>query len=603
VVLAYALRGGSYDLVARQEYGLLAWWVLAGGVAVGLLPRTRPSRPALVLLGAFGAYAGWTALSLLWTDSAADTFAELARVISYAGLVALVACAVDRHSWRTAVAGLGFGALVVCALAVASRLEPSWLPAGAVARTFHTDRLSYPFGYWNAVGTWGAMSIAFGLAWSAEDHSRLRRALVLALVPVASLATYLTYSRTAVAAVALALIATLVLTRHRLTALVHALAATTGSALVILAVRSAPAIAHARGNAGAGSVLGALLVAMVLGAVVALFTPILRIDRLRAPRRLVRPLLGVGCVCLLSGAAVLGPHVASRAWHSFRDTATSSAGGPARLTTLSGTRYNLWKVALDDGFLAHPATGTGAGTYEFLWNQHELDPEFVRNAHSIWFENMAELGAPGLALMLAVIGSALALAVVALRRARRPQTAGAGAAVLAMLLVYVLSASVDWMWQSTAVTVLALGAVGALNGRLGGSAAPARWHPRSAFVLVALAAAAIQVPGLLSTAAIHRSQAAARAGEERVALALARDAVSAEPWSADAHAQEGLVLESERRLAPAAGEIEAAISHERQNFALWLVLARIQTERGLYAQALRDAQRAHRLRPIAAPVG
>lgn len=602
-MLAYALRGGSYGLIARQEYGLLAWWILACGVAVGLLPRTRPSRPALVLLSAFALYACWTALSLLWTDSAANTFAELARVLSYAGLVALLASAVDRRSWRMAVAGFGFGALAVCALAVTSRLEPSWLPAGAVASTFHTDRLSYPFGYWNAVGAWGAMSIAFGLTWSAHEPSRLRRSLVLALVPVACLATYLTYSRAAVAAVALALIATLALSRHRLTALVHALAAVGGSALVILATQDAPAIARGEGNVGAGSVLGALLFAALLCAVVGLATLVLRIDRLRAPRRLARSLLGIGCVCLLSGAAAFGPHLASRAWHSFRDTGASAASGPARLMTLSGTRYNLWKVALDNGFLAHPATGTGAGTYEFLWNQHELDPEFVHNAHSIWFENMAELGAPGLILIVAVIASALALAILALRRARRPRTAGASAAVLAMVLVYVLSASVDWMWQSTAVTALALGALAALNGRLGGSSAPPRWRIRAAVVLVALAAAAVQVPGLLSTAAIHRSQAAERAGKEHAALALARDAVSAEPWAADAYAQEGLVLESEGRLTPAASEIKAAISHERENFALWLVLARIQTERGLYAQALRDGERAHRLRPVASPVG
>src|ERR1700730_13545105 len=41
-VLLYALRGGSYDVVVFEEYGLVIWWALALGIALGLLPRTRP---------------------------------------------------------------------------------------------------------------------------------------------------------------------------------------------------------------------------------------------------------------------------------------------------------------------------------------------------------------------------------------------------------------------------------------------------------------------------------------------------------------------------------------------------------------------------------
>ena len=43
----YALRGGSYDIVVRQEEGIVIWLVLGLGAALGLLPRARLPRLAL----------------------------------------------------------------------------------------------------------------------------------------------------------------------------------------------------------------------------------------------------------------------------------------------------------------------------------------------------------------------------------------------------------------------------------------------------------------------------------------------------------------------------------------------------------------------------
>src|SRR5204863_480251 len=41
-LLAYALPGGAYDIVVRQEYGIVLWAVIGTGFALGLLPRARP---------------------------------------------------------------------------------------------------------------------------------------------------------------------------------------------------------------------------------------------------------------------------------------------------------------------------------------------------------------------------------------------------------------------------------------------------------------------------------------------------------------------------------------------------------------------------------
>ena len=125
LVLAYALRGGgSYDLVTFEEYGLVIWFAVAVGLALGLFPRARPARPVVLLVAALAAYTAWTALSILWTRSAELTSVEVARTLDYLGLVVLLASIFKRESWRFAGAGLGFGGLLVCVIAVGSPIAP-----------------------------------------------------------------------------------------------------------------------------------------------------------------------------------------------------------------------------------------------------------------------------------------------------------------------------------------------------------------------------------------------------------------------------------------------------------------------------------------------
>src|SRR5436190_18893114 len=112
IVLLYALRGGAYDIVVRQEYALAIWSVVALGFALGLLPRTRPSRLALVALAGIVLLAAWTGLSLIWSSSAERTVAELCRVTGYGGLFVLIVCVVDRQLIVPAAAGIAFAAVV-----------------------------------------------------------------------------------------------------------------------------------------------------------------------------------------------------------------------------------------------------------------------------------------------------------------------------------------------------------------------------------------------------------------------------------------------------------------------------------------------------------
>ena len=600
-VLLYGLRGsGSYDLGFYEQNGLVVWWILGLGFALGLLPRTRPARPMLMLIAALGVYAAWTALSLIWSSSSELTFAEVARVLSYLGLVVLVGTALDRTTWRPAAAGLGFGAALICAVAVGSRLAPGLFGHDRVDAIFQTDRLSVPFGYWNAVGAWGAMCSTLALAWSSHDASRGRRAVALAVVPLAVLTTYLTYSRAGIGGTALAILAVLAFSRNRITVLLHAGVAAAATALVISAVRSAPEIAHSGGTAGAGTVLLVLLLAAAICSAGALLTRAGRIDSARVPRPIARALATAGVVAIAVAGAAVGPHLAEKAWHSFTrvSTAQSSTSPTARLTNLSGTRYQLWKEMLK-AFEAHPLDGLGAGTTQFWWDKHATNDEFVRDAHNLWIQNLAELGVPGLLLIVAVAASALWVGVAVRRRVRRGASIGAAIAFLAAFVVYLLQASVDWMWESTTVTALALAGIAAVGVRLGAPRPRVPLVVRVAIVVVALVAGLIQLPGMLSTAALQRSESAATAERTSVALGWAQQAVDAEPWSASAYQQLGLVLESAGQLQAAARDLRSSISREPQNYAHWLILARIEAELGQIGAAAGAYDHARALRPRA----
>jgi hypothetical protein len=617
LLLLYALLGGSYDLVVRQEIALVIWWILGLGFALRLLPRSPARARGLLPLAVLLALAAWTAVGFAWTESAERTTAELARTVGFAGLLLLVPALVTTRTWRTVAGGLALAALGVSALAVASRLFPGPFPRDLAISGLGAHRLNYPFNYWNALGVWGAMAIAMGAAWSAHARSLAVRMLSLAAVPVAGVAVYLAYSRTSTVATALGALMVLALSRNRWVVAVHALVAGDGTAAAILVVRGAPKLAQGTGTAGAGRVLAVLLGACAICAVVAACTCLLHGDeRWRLARRPAQAALTGLLIAIVALGVTVGPTLGRKAWNQFRQTpnyTTAKRRDPAaRLTTLKGARHNLWASSLAE-FKAHPA-GTGAGTFQFWWERDARGAEVVRDAHSLYLESLAELGWPGLVLVLAFLSSALWLAFRARARLRDPADLGAAAALISAFIAFLLAAGVDWIWESTAVTALALAAivtvavpytnaddergVGGASGARGGRLLPRLARP--GVVAVALLACLIQLPGLVSVSQVRRSQKAVRAGDLNRALRHVNDAIDAEPWAAIPYEQRALVEELAGRLQAASVDARRAVTREPTSWRHELLLARIEAELGRTGPALRAYARARRLHPLAA---
>jgi O-Antigen ligase len=597
VTLILAFDGGGYDLVIRQEVGLAIWALIALGLAVGVLPRAHLSTAAWTALGGFAAFAALNLLAHAWTDSDERTTAELARVLQYAGLVALAYLALNRYTWRGAALGFCAAAVVVSFFAAGARLFPGAIHDD-LGQALGFDRLSYPLDYWNGVACWGAMAIAVALALSANASRIELRAVALATIPVSALSVYLTYSRFGVAAIAVAIVAVIALSRNRWTAVANACGAVGASAVVILVTRGQDEIARATGDAGAGTVVLILLVAGAGCALWALVTSRAHLDRVRMDRSSAQLALGGALAAALVGVVALhGP--LGDVWGEFKnDKAPAASAGTERLTTLGGSRYEVWSTAVD-AFKEDRWRGIGPGTFEYYWSRHGEGPEFIRDAHSLYIEQLAELGMPGFLALLTALGGLLWAGIQARSRWRRGREIAAGSALLAVFVVFLAYAGIDWMWELGAVGTLAIGGVavaGAGGLERAHAAQPGPWL-RVGLTVGALLLAAAQVPGLVSTQRVRASESDLDRGRLPAALDAADDAVDAEPWAATPYATRALVLERSGDLAAAASDARQAIDRDRDDWRHHLLLARLEAERGSSRAALAQLAQARRLAP------
>jgi hypothetical protein len=632
-VLYLALRGGGYDVTVYSEVGLAAWWIVLLGVLAGILPLGQIGRLGWACLALLAAFALWTAIATGWSGSAERTVTELGRLATYLGFLVLGVFVVRRDTVRQLVTGVGVAFGVVSLLGVLSRLYPGAFPTDQVGVFFgHTSRLSYPLNYASGTGNFLAIGIPLLLLIATRARTIAGQALGAAAVPVAVLGLVLSASRGGVLTAIVAIAAFYALSPDRLPKLATGLAAAGGSAILIAgllhrsAVRnglSTPLAVSQRHQLTALVVVTCVGVALVQAAIglaarYAVRPPALRIGRRRAGWLSATAV----AIVLVVGIATGVPGKLNHQWNVFKETSVTGvvSGNPqARLGTLSGShRYQYWQTAVK-AYQSKPLTGIGPGTFQFYWAQHGSIYEYIRNAHSLYLETLAETGLVGFALVLALLAALLVAGIV--RTLRAPPLARASlAAATASLVGFYAASGYDWMWQLPAapVAVLLLGAailayrtVPATRSShaealpsSSASAAPARLHWSRGWavrgVLAALAVAAmvaIALP-LGTTSAVRASQADARAGHLKAALDDAATAQGLEPYAATPRLQRALVLERLGDLAGARGAIAQAVAREPDNWQLWLVRARIEAESGNALAAVRDYRRAHALNPL-----
>jgi tetratricopeptide (TPR) repeat protein len=617
LVVYLALEGGGYDVVVRSEVGMAVWWIVLLGALVGVLPVRPLGRAELIGLGLLLAFAVWTALAISWSESSERSVEEVGRVLTFLAVLALSLSAQDREALRRTVRSIGVAIALVGLLALLSRLEPSWFPESELGSFLPNveSRLAYPLNYWNGLAALMALGIPLVLVVAVESRRLITQALATAALPVMALTAYLTLSRGGAIEIAVAAVVFLALHPRRLEVLPTLALGSAGAALAIAAATQRGALEDNLQNATAAR-QGDEMLAVIL--IVCAGVALLRVALGLATRHGLWPrptvsrqaaaLLagGLATVALAVGLASGTPDRLANAWDEFKDpVGQASNSTPERFSSASGNgRYQQWEAALD-AFSSKPLTGIGPGTYEYWWAREGTLSTFVRDAHNLYLETLAELGIPGLMLLLAALGSVFVVGIGKWRRAEAYERALLAAA-LAATAAFATAAAIDWVWEMTVIPVALLllaaavlrtsaGARRQAEGKTGKSV-----KARIALAALALVSLVVIAMPMLAVRDVRQSQADARAGRLDSALDAARSAERFEGFAATPNLQRALVLEAQGDLEEAAAAAREATRQESTNWRTWFTLSRIETERGQPEAAVDAYRTARSLNPRSA---
>jgi O-antigen ligase len=608
IVLFLGLEGGGFDPLVHDQVGIAVWWILLLAALVGAIPRLKPTNRGLVAIGFLFAFVVWTALSLRWTESTGLTSADLARVLLYLG-VFTIALGLRASAEPRRLVGAVTGAIVVLAvIALLSRLHPAWFPSAEQTANLlpeSRERLSYPLNYWNGLGALIAIGVPLVLTLAASARTAVVRGLAAAAFPALCLTIFFTLSRGSIAAAGVGTIVYLAFARDRLPKFVVLGVGIVGAAILVAfaaghhSVREGLADATAR-HQGNELLLLAVIVCALVGLVVIALTAWLGSERRPVWTYLSRGtsqglLAGTIVVLIVAFFAAGGPHRVSHAWNEFRH-GEGAGFGTQRLNSLAGeSRTLLWRSALAETG-SKPLTGTGSGTFALWWTRDARGSESVQDAHSLYLQTLGELGIVGFIFLTGFILTVLIGGGVAAVRAG-PDEDWLLAAALAGCLSFFISSAVDWTWQIPAIPISMLLLAAVLVGP-GTEWRPLPWAGRIGVVVLGLLAIlAIAVP-LASTSLLRSSQSEVREGNLEGALEDARSAQNIQPGAGEPRLQEALVLELRNELDGAAEAAREATDKVPTDWRNWLVLSRIEAERGRADGSVAAYRKARSLDPL-----
>jgi tetratricopeptide (TPR) repeat protein len=436
---------------------------------------------------------------------------------------------------------------------------------------------------------------------------------------------YLTSSRGGAAVALAGTIVFLTLTARRGQALGAIACAAAGSAAVvgILLGRDelvdGPLQSAAAADQGEGAALLIALFCLLAGGAFALASRFIPRPSFTLSPNARRGIAVAAVLAALIGVAAIDPVDRFETFKKSPDEFANIETDFTRAHLLSGSgsgRWQFWSAAVDQ-FQERPLAGDGAGSFEAYWARNGSLYRFIRDAHSLYLETLAELGLIGLLLLASALGLALAVALSRLRGAARDEDRVMVASLAALLVAWGIGAGIDWMWELTAVTLVAMVAIGLLTGPatarapalgrdgdqsldgVSSTAAEGRrnFALRAGVVVVAVFVIVTQAVPLLAQTKVRDSQAAAARGDLPEALDAARDAQAIQPWASSPQLQQALVEEQAGSLEAARGSILEAIDDDRSDWRLWLVRARLETKLGEVRHAGRSLRRAERLNP------
>jgi hypothetical protein len=601
-VTAISFTHGGY--FAREWGWALLAFALVSLLAVLARDRLGLGRLEVLAIALLSAFTGWTALSTLWSVSAAQPVLATERTLVYAAaLPAVLLLTRSPRGSASLVAGVIGSATAVCGYALVSRFVPGTVTVYPPPDGY---QLQEPIGYWNGLAILAAMGAVATAGMAAEGRTRTGRTFAAAALPLLVTALYFTFSRGGVLALVAGAFVALAVTRRRLHLLAVFALLAPAAALAVWYASRLPALTRAGSSLSdarsAGWRAGAVLMAgIALAAAVGFLLPTLeRRVRISAPvQRLVGAAL-IGAVALVAVAGLVragGPSgIASRLSASFNRSLPQTGGDlNRRLASFSSDgRADYWRVAWRE-VRAHPVLGGGSGSYERYWHRYRPTAFEAQNAHNLYLETLAELGPIGLALLLATF--TVPFVSAARNRAGPGVTAAAGA-----FAAFIAHAAVDWDFQIVAVTLAALFCAAALLAadRTATESALLSGPVRAGALAVLVPLAAVAVAIQVGNSALADGTAALDRGNEGLAARLASRAHTWQPWSYQPLQLLGEEALAAGRRADARANFEHGLARDRSEWSLWYDLAQASSG-AAHAHALTVARRLNPQAPELAP--
>lgn len=542
-------------------------------------------------------YAVWSLISADWSGSTWRALVEFDRALLY--LLALVlygSMPRDSRRVRWMARGVALGILVVCVCGLITRLAPDVWP---IAANFRESRLAYPITYWNSLGLLAAIGtiLCFHFTCSRSERRGVR-VIAAGAAPILVTTLLLTFSRGAILAGAVGLLAYVILGRPQ-ALLSGTLATAPAAAIALVFTYRADEIASLEPTTAAAVSQGHnLALAIGIAVVTALWfrwmllpadARIANVQVFERPSGVRLGVLAAVAVVAIAGLAATmdAPGYVADQYDRFtRDGGVEPASETrARLTDPGNNgRVKLWRAAIEDGFEPAKLGGQGAGTYELVWTRSRAEEGAgftVEDAHSLYLETLSDLGLVGFLLLLVVVLTVLYGFSARLRGPNRSLYA----AILGAGLAWALHAGVDWDWEMPAVTLWLFALGGAT---LAASARERRVEVAPSPALRAAAAGAIVLIGLvpaLITVSQGRLDAAVQAflqrGDCSKAIEEARRSRSALSMRPDPYRLEGYCEARQGRTREAVESMRQALDRDPGNWQYAYSLAVAQAAAGI----------------------
>jgi hypothetical protein len=468
VVLLALAAVCAYGMLYHGLYSEEFWLPVAAGVLALILVTLfvrgyyqDVSQAAWVMVAFLAVLVGVKGLSMMWTMSQTETINEVLRSSMY--LAVFLAALGALSSGRQVGPLMDISVLMVTALAgygFLQKIDPAEYPVTSLDGV----RIDSTLGYGNSVAVVVGMGVVLALARLTGMRNVIVRGVYAALTLAFLVALYLTFSRGGIGSLGVGLFSLFVLGRNRLQMLANLLLLCVPGAWLLWRVQNLEgllqigATEQQRMVAGAAfrtDLILALAAAFVLQVGYALLVN--RYDLVPLARRVLGGLAVVGMVLAAgTGVFVVVSHYGGidQAYEALVSNPFQTENAAQRLTSLSlGYREYYWKVGWE-AWKEHPFTGTGAGTFQFVWLENRPVDLGVKQVHNLYLEQGIETGVFAFLALVGFVVTLVGYSARATWRSRGNERRLLLAGLVSALVVYLVSSVIEWHWYIPGSTLI-----------------------------------------------------------------------------------------------------------------------------------------------------